>query len=57
MKDVSAVVGTTLGEDAALGVQTRRYMTNTLLSKTSERTVEGITMFVSTWQYASEDSP
>ncbi len=30
---------------ATLGIQTRHYMTNTLLNKTSEGRAEGITMF------------
>ncbi len=42
---------------ATQGVQTRHYMTNTLLNKTGEGRVEGITMFLVAWQYTSEASP
>jgi len=39
------------------GVQTRHYTTDTLLKKAGEGRVEGITMVLVAWQYASEASP
>jgi hypothetical protein len=42
---------------ATQGVQTRHYMTNTLLNKTSEGRAEGITMVLVAWQYTSEAGP
>jgi hypothetical protein len=50
-------VGQRMKKLAVQGVQTRHYMTNTLLNKTGEGRVEGITMFLLIWQYASEASP
>lgn len=50
-------VGQRMKKLAVQGVQTRHYMTNTLLNKTGVGRVEGITMFLLIWQYASEASP
>jgi len=46
-----------LKELAEQGIQTRHYMTNTLLNKISERRVKGVTMLLLSWQYTSEASP
>lgn len=41
----------------AQGIQTRHYMTNTILNQTSEGNVDGITMLLLLWQYPSEANP
>jgi 3-phenylpropionate/cinnamic acid dioxygenase small subunit len=51
------MLGQRLKKMSAQGIQSRHYMTNTLLNKTGERKVKGITMFLLIWQYTSEASP
>ena len=41
----------------AQGIQTRHYMTNTIINQTSEGKVDGITMLLLMWQYPSEANP
>jgi hypothetical protein len=55
--DRRMLIGALLGEIRAQGVQSRHYMTNTLLKRTGDGGAEGITMFFLVWQYPSEASP
>lgn len=51
------LIGPRLAQLRAQGIQTRHFMTNTILNQTVDGKVDGITMLLLMWQYPSEANP